>query len=273
MFIRFVAVLVLVRIRGAKLLWTAHNLLPHVPSPIPGMDWLGRRVVIGLSHRVYVHGESAGAALEKRFPQVRGKIAMIQHGHWVDYFPHTQSKSQARAKLGISLDAYVFLFIGQCREYKNIPGLINAFRNLPFDSLLLIAGKFSPDDYQGKILAMVEGEERIKLFPRYIPDEELQDFLSASDSVVLPYLEILTSGSAILALSFGRPVVSARMGCLKDLVTDEVGVLFEPTDPDGLYQALTVIGQRRFDEQRIIAHARRFSWTDSARSFVDALSS
>lgn len=271
LFIRFITVLLLVRMRRAKLLWTAHNLMPHVPTPIPGMDWLGRRIVIGLSHRVFVHGASAGAVLYKRFPSARAKIALIHHGHWVDYFPRTQTKRQARDKLRLHPDAFVFLFIGQCKEYKNIHGLIKAYRDLPLNSILLIAGEFQRYDYQQKILAMVEGDERIKLFSRYIPDDELQDFLSACDCVVLPYLEILTSGAAMLAFSFGRPVVSVRMGCLKDIVTDEVGLLYEPNNPDGLHEALIEAETRSFDEEEILAHARRFSWTTTARSFIDAL--
>ena len=271
LFVRFVAVLLLVRMRGAKLLWTAHNLMPHVPTPIPGMDWLGRRIVIGLSHRVFVHGASAGAALEKRFPQVSDKLALLQHGHWIDYYPHTRSKSQARSRLGIRSEAYVFLFIGWCKEYKNVDGLIKAFRQLPFEALLIIAGKFQRDEYRKLILAMAEGDQRIKVYPCHVPDEELQDFLGACDCVVLPYFEILTSGAAMLALSFGRPVVSVKMGCLMDVVANEVGVLFDPNNPDGLQQALIEVKRRCFDEQKILAHARGFSWNDSARSFIEAL--
>jgi glycosyltransferase involved in cell wall biosynthesis len=163
------------------------------------------------------------------------------------------------------------LFIGQCREYKNIPGLIKAFRDLPIDSLLLIAGQFQRDEYRQRVVTMADEDKRIKVYPKHIPDDELQDFLTACDCVVLPYLEILTSGSAMLALSFGRPVVSVRLGCLKDLVNDEVGVLFDPGDASGLKQALMEVTQRRFNESRILAHARRFSWEESARAFIDSL--
>ena len=48
---------------------------------------------------------------------------------------------------------------------------------------------------------------------RYIPDAELQVWLRAADVVVLPFRDILTSGSAILALSFGRAVVAPALGC------------------------------------------------------------
>ena len=156
----------------------------------------------------------------EQFPQAQPKLALIQHGHWVDYYPHTQTKLQARRKLGICPQSYVFLFIGLCRIYKYIPGLIEAICKLPSNALLLIAGRFQRDDYQRKVLTMAKSDKLIKTFPGYMPDQELQDYLSACDCLVLPYLEILTSGSAMVALSFGRPVVSVKMAFLKDIVTD-----------------------------------------------------
>jgi beta-1,4-mannosyltransferase len=50
----------------------------------------------------------------------------------------------------------------------------------------------------------------------------LQIYLRASDVVVLPYIEILNSGAAILALSFSRPVLVPARGALIDL-REEIG--------------------------------------------------
>ena len=271
-FARFVALLLLARLCGARLVWTAHNVMPHDPTPFPGMDRLGRWIVIALSHRIFVHGPSAAAIVEARFPQVKRKLTpLLQHGPVFDLYPRTRSRLQARAKLGIAPEAHVLLFIGQCKHYKNVHGLIEAFRALSGDSLLLIAGQFQRDEYRRKIVALAEGDARIRLYPQYIPDDEIQDFLLACDCMVLPYLEVLTSGSVILAFSLGRPVVSMARGFLKDVVNEEVGLLFDPNDPDGLARALVEVRKRHFDEDAILAHVRRFSWIDSARAFLDAL--
>jgi len=270
-FTRFVALLLLVRLRRAKLLWTAHNLMPHDATPFPYLDRLGRKIVIALSHRVFVHGPSAARALEERFRGVHRKLVVIHFGHWLDYYPRAQSRADARAQLGLSRDAHVFLFIGLCKPYKNLHGLIETFRRRSGASLLLIAGRFQSDDYRERIAALAEGDDRIRLYPRHIPDAELQTFLGACDCVVLPYLQTLTSGAAMLALSFGRPVVSVKRGSLQDVITDEVGILFEPSEPDGLERALQAAAARRFDDARILAHARRFTWTSAARAFADAL--
>ncbi|MEZ4597387.1 MAG: glycosyltransferase [Chloroflexota bacterium] len=52
------------------------------------------------------------------------------------------------------------------------------------------------------------------LLPGNVPDDRMQVFLRAADVMVLPYRDVLTSGSAILAMTFGLPVVAPRIGCL-----------------------------------------------------------
>jgi hypothetical protein len=50
-----------------------------------------------------------------------------------------------------------------------------------------------------------------------IPDTELEAAIDWSDAVVLPYRDILNSGSAIFALSRSRPVLAPRLGSLIEL--------------------------------------------------------
>ena len=55
---------------------------------------------------------------------------------------------------------------------------------------------------------------------------------------MLPFRDILTSGSAILALSHGRPVVVPALGCLPETLPADATFLYDPDDPDALAGAL-----------------------------------
>jgi glycosyltransferase involved in cell wall biosynthesis len=121
------------------------------------------------------------------------------------------------------------------------------------------------------VVALAGNDPRIHLYPGFIADEAMQTYLLASDAVVVPYREILTSGTAMLALSFGRPVVSVALGFLKDVVGAEVGVLYPPADPAGLAGAMRAAMDRRFDEAVILEHARRYTFDHAAALLVDAL--
>ena len=89
------------------------------------------------------------------------------------------------------------------------------------------------------------GDPRISMQLRSIPDDEMQLYLRACDAVVLPFRDVLTSGSAILAMSFGRAVIAPRLGCLPETLSDDAAILYDPTAPDALRDALTSALERR----------------------------
>lgn len=263
-FSRFVALLLLAKAKGAHIAWTAHNLLPHDPCAMPWLDVLGRHIVIRLSGVILVHGPAAAAVLADRFPAVREKTVLIPHGHWIGHYPASITSAEARTRLGIPEDAYTYLFIGLCKPYKNLEGLIQAFRLQNENAVLVIAGHFQSPEYHARIHALAADDPRIRIHAGFVPDHEMQTFLLASNVVVAPYREILTSGTALLALSFGRPIVSIDRGFLRDVVSVETGLLYAPDAPQGLYDALRDVREIHFDGERILSHARRFSFEQAA---------
>lgn len=270
-FFRFVALLVLARLKGARVVWTAHNLLPHDRSAIAWLDVLGRQFIIRISSVVLVRGQEAAAVLTGRFPGTKGKLVHIPHGHWIGYYPSATTSTEARTKLGIAEDTFAYLFIGLCKPCKNLDGLVRTFRARKEEGVLLIAGHFQDPAYQAEILRLAGDDPRIRIHAGFVPDDEMQTFLVASDVVVLPYREILTSGAAMLAMSFGRPVVSIDRGFLRDVVTAETGLLFSLDDLQGLNCALRKAREVRYDGERILAHARQFSFEQAADSCIKVL--
>ena len=55
---------------------------------------------------------------------------------------------------------------------------------------------------------------------------------------MLPFRDILTSGSAILALSHGRPVIAPAIGCLPETLPADAAILYDPDAPEALGAAL-----------------------------------
>ena len=270
-FLRFLLLLLLIRAKGGRICWTAHNLLPHDRAVFPYVDVIARKVLILLSKRIFVHGASAARALGERFPHAQAKLVEIQHGHWIDYYPSGTSFIDARRKLGIPADRFVYLFIGLCKEYKNLDGLIETFAQIPGDAVLLIAGKFQRTEYQSRISSVAKMDARVRLEARFIPDDELQYYMAAANVVVAPYRDVLTSGTAMLALSFGRPVVSVSAGFLRDVITEDCGILYDPGHPCALRTAMEKARLMSFDKDTILRRASQFSWKKSAQTFMAAI--
>jgi glycosyltransferase involved in cell wall biosynthesis len=90
----------------------------------------------------------------------------------------------------------------------------------------------------------------------FFPNEDFQIYLNAADVVVLPFSQVLTSGSAIAALSFGKPVIVPALGCLPELVDDSMGILYDPKDTGALSKALLDIRRCDLDRAGCAAFAR-----------------
>lgn len=270
-FLRFAALLRLVRARGARIAWTAHNLLPHDPSPVPGIHRLGRHLVIRSAAAIFVHGAEARRVLLAAFPAAAAKTTVIPHGHWIDFYAPPPAQVAARAALGLPAAGYVFLFFGFCKPYKNLHRLVQVFRASTLGATLLVAGQFQSSEYRREVLALARGDARIRIDVGSVADDRVPVYLAAADAVVAPYRDILTSGTAMLAMGFGRPVVSVDRGFLRDVVTADTGVLYPPDDPAGLSRSLEAVMARRFNAEAIVAHARTFDFEAAARAFVQGL--
>lgn len=214
----FGGLLRLARRRGTKIVWTAHNLRAH--------ERLHPRLEARLWQDLIAHldgyialSEGGRRAVLAAHPALAGCPGfVIPHGHYRDAYPDTVSRAEARRALALPHAARTFLWLGQIRPYKNLPGLIDAFRRLPGSELrLVIAGRPASRDLGRQVRALAADDRRIRLHLDFVPPTEVQVYLRAADLVVLPYREILNSGSAILALSFARPLLVPARGALAEL--------------------------------------------------------
>lgn len=263
--------LLVIRARGIPMVWTVHNVISH-ESPYPRLErWFKRGFVrLGFCTHLFVHCEDAADRVleEYALPEsVRERVTVIPHGHYLDNYENEISRDDARARLGFGADELVFLFFGQIKPYKGIFDLLDVFGSIERPEYrLLIAGNPVTAPVRRAIEERATGDDRVRHVLEFIPDDEIQRYMNAADVLVLPYTEISTSGSAILAMSFGKPMIVPRIGCIPETV-DEEGTLLYPADADdGLRNALLEAKHR--DLPSMGAHnaelVRRYDWSDIA---------
>jgi glycosyltransferase involved in cell wall biosynthesis len=167
-------------------------------------------------------------------------ITIIPHGHYINQYSSKALNKDPYEDFKITDQDTVFSFFGQIRPYKQVPHLLRSYHQLKAEETkLVIAGKPSSDALRRTIIQEAGNSNDVMLQLEFIPDEEVAQYFLIADVVVLPYRSILTSGTAVLAMSFGCPVIVPKIGCLGDLVTDGVnGFLYDPDEPDGLEQAM-----------------------------------
>jgi glycosyltransferase involved in cell wall biosynthesis len=210
----FVGYLARARSLGYKVVWTVHNFYPH-KSTSHELDRLARFALTSLATAIIVHCRYGAELVEKHFYRADG-VFQIPHGNFIDVYPNTVTKDEARRRLGLPAGNFIYLYFGNIRPYKGLEALFDAFVHLPdADTTLLFAGKFHADYGEEDAQSLRGTDPRIEVRASpHIPRENLQLYINAADVIVLPFLDVLTSGSAITTLGFGRPVIVPAIGCL-----------------------------------------------------------
>ena len=228
-----VAQLLFAKARGAKVVWTVHNLQAHNTS-YPRVERALWRAFVPLVDAAISLSHSGLELACQRFPALARKSHfVVPHGHYRGCYENGCSRVEARTRLGLPMDMPVVGFVGQIKPYKNVPTLLRAFLDRSTGSSpasLLIAGKPGDAALAAELASLAAGRSDVALRFGHIADHEMQVMLNACDLAVFPYREILNSGSAILALSFDRPVLVPAKGAmaeLRDLVGPEWIMTYE----------------------------------------------
>lgn len=231
------------RLRGTRIVWTVHDLGPH-ESYHPVLEtWFWRFFLpqvdgfISLSR----HGKKMAERVFPALQHVPG--AVVPHGHYRAAYPNTLTPEQARSALEVDPEAPVLLYVGRIRRYKNVPHLVRIFRMVEDDAArLFIVGNPAERMLRRDIHKAASDDPRVRLTLEFVPGDAMQGFLNAADLVVLPYEDILHSGSALLALSFNRPVLVPNRGAMSELRAqvgaDWVRTYDGPLSPDDLAEGL-----------------------------------
>jgi glycosyltransferase involved in cell wall biosynthesis len=221
--------------RTVKLL-LCHNVWDHETGLLPAAL---TRTVLRRADRIVVQNGRAEAELRGEFGEK--PVAVLPHPS--EPRAVLPDRAEARGRLGVPLDAPVFLFSGILRPYKGWDLLLEAFRivrrAVP-DALLVLAGE--PWGDAARLAAEAAAASRagrrfsgerpafsgVRLELRYLAEEERTLWFAACDAVVCPYRHATGSGIAADAIAFARPVIGTRVDGLLDVVEEGASGLLVP---------------------------------------------
>lgn len=260
------------RVRKTRVVWTIHNLHAHEQWHTRLETRMWRWFVRHIDGYIALSAVGEAAALA-RYPELERRPGfVIPHGHYRDEYPDEVSREAARDALGLPRTARVVAFLGALRPYKNVPALLAAFRDLPGDDWrLVVAGQPLNPDLRADVERAAGDDGRIRLDLAFVPRDRVQIYTRAADLLVFPYRDILNSGSALLALSFDRPILVPNRGAMAELrrsVGDEwVRTYDGDLSAEALADAVAWAEATPRDGARLL---RDLDWDEIARQTVDA---
>jgi len=253
-----------------KIVWTVHNVLPH--EPVFDDDIAARRLLAAKADAIIALSPHSAREVSELFGAT--KITIVPHGP-LEIVQSPAGRDLARRALNVGR-RFCFSFFGSLRLYKGLETLIAAAELLGNRVAVRMTGRGEPT-YVAELARMVASANvagaDIQFEPRWRSETEISDLLAASDVCVFPFTHVDNSGSVLLALAAGLPVIIPDLPSLRHI--NNAGVLrYDPTDPvRALGETMASAAKLSPTELMTLSSAARqwaldFSWSDIADSTV-----
>jgi glycosyltransferase involved in cell wall biosynthesis len=256
---------------GFNVQYIIHNALPH---EIKKFDKRLSMFALQGSNKYIVMSENEKEVLLK----------MAISSHEIVYcplplfsvFPITDmEKPEARKVFGLPLDKTMLLFFGIIRPYKGLVNLVDALGILKAqgyrDLVLVISGEFWTD--KKKYLKEIDDlilHEQVKIFDKYISDEETSILFKAVDIFVAPYKTGTQSATIKTAMYFGLPMVITN--CMADELSRAIPdycLITDDNSPEKLAEAIRLMVERLSILERPLNSVVDESWKKMVSTLVN----
>jgi len=234
--------------------------------------WLRR------SAAVIVPSESARADLLDRHAVDETHVHAIAHGAEPFEAPPPDAVRAVTERFVVG-GRYV-LFVGGIEPRKNLHGLVEAFRRVPTDAWLVVAGgrtNWIPGEtgrLETAVASLPEAVRRRVRFTGYVSEDDKRALLAGAEVLAYPSRYEGFGFPVLEGFAAGVPVLTSTASSLPEVAGD-AALLVDPTDPgamaDGLERllgdealrsALRASGHRR---------VRSFTWERSAAATAEVL--
>lgn len=255
-------VLKIAKLRGKRIIMTIHNVKMHEPSRIAEFF---NRTVINLADEYIVHSENNKQSFLKEF-NFNKPVNVIPHGP-IEIKKSNLSTVELRMKYGFLRDEKVLLFFGNIRPYKGLDILLRAFAKIEDKKVkLIVAGNPMQDwNYYQKIIDDLKLSNRIKLFLKYLPEDELAELLQFSDIVVFPYIHFdASSGAVALASSFGKNIVVTDVGGMPEMVKNKKLIAHSGDVNDLKRKLLCVLNKKNMFDRKFSSFIKKSAFGNIA---------
>lgn len=211
--------MILSKLRGKTNIVSVHHVLPHERSLVNDLLNLS---VFHLGDKYTFHSEKNRGDFLDKYGFNKEDTVVVPHPPM--NVPKTgMTQGKARELLEIPEDKNVLLFFGNIRPYKGLDILIEnlpAVRDNVEDLHVLIVGNPWDDGEEFREQIRENSLEDITdVYFEYVPDNDIEQYFTAADFVVLPYRKFdAFSSIPVIAKEFNTPSIGTEKGSLGEQV-------------------------------------------------------
>ena len=233
---------------GAPLVVMAHG---QDVANLEQMPWTRRptRAVLSRAAGLIVNSAWLGEQLEASLPGFASSAEVIDCGIDLETFAPRDANA-ARATVGWDGEGPALLCVGSLIDRKNVVRLADAFAELGTGRLAFVG--------DGPLRSALEGREGVRVIGR-VPHAQVPEWIAACDVLCQPSLREPFGQALLEAMAMERTVLGTRVGGPPEFVTEEAGVLVDPTGErsllEGLRQAIGMPAPNPAARDAAIAHS------------------
>jgi len=252
-----------------------------LPDPTESHRAVARRIC-ERSDAIVVLSQTGKDILSDVYEIDPAKVHVIHHG-----VPDVPFRSTDGAKIALGFeDRMLISTFGLISRGKGLEYAIDAMRKIVErhpEALYTILGQTHPgvrrhegESYRESLHAKIAEyglENHIRLVDRYLPFDELLNYLSATDIYLTPYLNPVqvASGTLAYAVGAGKAIVSTPYLYAKELLAHGRGLLADFRDAEGMAaQTVALLDDpwlRRATERRAYRFGRQMTWPHVAAEY------
>lgn len=253
----FILLVYTLKIRKVKMVWVLHNKISHYHT-----RWFLKKLIFNTVKRksdlVITHSTEGLQFLEQHGVDIVKKAK---------YFPHPLIRKTLPAPTDRTIDILIW---GSMIPYKGVDNFLRFLHenNLGKRYHIQMAGKVSPPDYEKTIREYCN--DFIHLDSRYVPVDELEQYMANSKAVLFTYAEgsVLSSGALMESLSYGLNVLAPDVGAFKD--AREEGLINTFNGFNELMEKLDdFINSAEDISDRIDQFIKENDWSQFAKSVIE----
>ncbi len=263
----------------SKLVYTAHNILPHVQGE---KQIKKMRKIYEMADVIIVHGRASQEELLDRFPNInKSKVYIQPHGISAPCKIEDGTESPSIRECICNTKGRVFLYLGVIFDAKGVDRLFNFWTENYSDyknDLLVVAGKITEESVRyTEALNHVKGVKNFLYLPHVISQEDHDYLYKNANIIILPYRKASMSGVIFDAARFSKALVTTNVGCIPEYLENGVDSYIVSNDDEMFCIQLKEVLNKSIIEMDSVGKKlneninSKYNWNIISRKLIDFL--